>query len=437
MTAQLQKLSWEDVRDKVKNVNEPLFNEIEKISPDKSMPFYIAKYRFGDQIIINGTLQIPNDKGTVVPITDSSLSKTVKNDLNYTMNMPLGIVLEKSIELHGLVNSRIIPWRILKPGRLFSLWGSFQPSGTSSHAASMWQMTAGARSMFMLSKIEEKRGYQKLQKALGIDIAIPREPYDQWHLFKEIVHAPSTHCEWQTELLFFSREFREKLDTESFNSLTNHLFRTAWLDTTLVRDQIIFDSMYNSAIMSCNIKSNPYLINTTKHIYELARNSFPGLAFATDDSAGPINLIQDVFVDIYGHLKSSPSMMVPAYLNDADRIYYSLNIPTLLSFSAETKPINNQLYDLSWIKVLQDKINAYFKKDEFNLSGTPIANLANSVGYQYFHPNPGKHNDIVMAKNLQHQHAILCDEEKKFNLPFSANSKFMHGVIEIGNLGNQ
>tara|TARA_R110000868_G_scaffold291709_1_gene552249 strand:- start:15408 stop:16712 length:1305 start_codon:yes stop_codon:yes gene_type:complete len=431
MTAELTKTTWKEVRKKVKQVNQPLFDEIEDLAPDDSIPFYLGKYGFGDHIMLDGSLGVPDDKGNIISLRSSGVDKTLVDDLDYAPNLPIGLVTKNTAELYYMSGEQIVPWIFMYPGRIFSLWGGLQPPGTSAHAGKIWQVTAGARSIFMLPKIEEKRGYVKLEKEFGIGLPVPKKIFDQWHLYRDILQSPGMNSDWHTEIVLFSRSFREKLDTKKYLSLKNYLFETAWLDTSFLRDQVVFETVFSSALYECNLKPHQYLVDTAKHIYKIAQGAYVGFSFADSNLSAPIDELQSVFNNVYGHLKSAPTFMQPSYINTNQSIYYSLNIPTLLLFSLYTKYVNNRLNDLNWIKTINTKINQLLTEDKYGLGNSPIGKTAQTVDFEYIHYNPGEYNNILQAKSLAKQHAVLSEQVKSFNKPFCDTSKFWQGAIQL------
>ncbi len=75
----ISRLYWVDVRDDVRRVNKAFFDIIEQISPDRSLPIYKLRYRYGEKIVDRGTFQFPSNSIRHVSV----FSKQELEDFNY------------------------------------------------------------------------------------------------------------------------------------------------------------------------------------------------------------------------------------------------------------------------------------------------------------------------------------------------------------------
>ncbi len=174
----MQVLTWQDVREDVLKVNPGLVEYVDEINPSKSFRIYKVRYPFGSYILKTGMLQLVNDKGKVVNALDDSISKQIQSDLIYTPNMPIGVVLNRTIELYWKLDNNIITYNLMRPGRIFSLYASLLKPGESAHDGMMWNITAGVRSLMLLPKISDASGFKRLKKEFNLTAPRPTGLHD-------------------------------------------------------------------------------------------------------------------------------------------------------------------------------------------------------------------------------------------------------------------
>lgn len=120
-TNSLQELTWAEVRDEVVKVNPELADLIDKISPGKKHKFIKASYSYGNYILKDGIVYLPNEKGQVFPYTASCFNQRLKDLLTYSA-IPLLLTLKKANEVFIDTGSRIIPLNLYNPGTLLGLF---------------------------------------------------------------------------------------------------------------------------------------------------------------------------------------------------------------------------------------------------------------------------------------------------------------------------
>ena len=95
----LQVTYWEDVRDRVAELNPELAKIVDGISPDKRYPLVKMKYYFGQHILDQGHFKVPIDK-ELKTLDQSGLSSALRHlkrntlisyaVLNFSRNRSLG-----------------------------------------------------------------------------------------------------------------------------------------------------------------------------------------------------------------------------------------------------------------------------------------------------------------------------------------------------------
>ncbi len=98
-----EKLTWKQVRADVAKVNPAFAKIIDELSP--SDKYWVAKvrYPYGSLVMKKALLMLPNAKGDIVPITDSSIDKNIREGLDYNLNSnPVSLVLKNTFEIFYL-----------------------------------------------------------------------------------------------------------------------------------------------------------------------------------------------------------------------------------------------------------------------------------------------------------------------------------------------
>jgi hypothetical protein len=215
MTPKLQVLHWETARNLVAKVNSSLAKLIDDICPNKKYKLYKVNYTFGDEILKNGSLNLPDEQGVLHPLSSNKFDKPLQTNLSYNMGAnPVCLVLKNSVELFITIEKRIVPFALIYPGKVFGLWRLLDSMPSYCPLIYFWGITAGARSLFMLPKISDTLSHNRIKKQLQICSNLPKHLQDHYLTFKEIANHSgfNTNKPWTAELLFFSKEWFQHLD---------------------------------------------------------------------------------------------------------------------------------------------------------------------------------------------------------------------------------
>jgi hypothetical protein len=347
--------------------------------------------------------------------------------------MPLGAVIKNSIELYINVLGRIIPWVFIQEGHLFGLWVSLQPSETTNHVGRFSNIISGSRSLLLLPKISDATSLKRLKKTFSLRCRSPENLTDQWPLLQELVQHPEFPERWDSEVFYFSRKWLEPSNDIAWKLFKSHLLETAWTGAGHLRDQIIFDIDFSCALEERNLKPNPYLTDTAKHLYALAQKNFPGYQVAINNQALPLEALQKIFIDIYG-IKYLPTVVVPQYLSSDPMcpIYYSLEVPTLMSFSPRSRKTANKLEDLREVKHIMQRTVEYLLEDKLKLDETPLYNVVKNVEFSYVHSDKDIYNETEKSSGLLKQDKNLAFDQSKYpDKEFCDTSPFLRGCVKI------
>jgi len=435
----LVKVYWQDIRKRVAKVEPKFAKIVDALSPDKTFPLYLAYYPYGALTgdTISPLISLPD--GGFYRLTDPNAPKDVVKHLGYGMHdSPLGMILDKSFEFYiDLKNDGItIPRKIYKPGDFFSFLRNLNGRNTISAASNnIHSLISGARSVFMLPNIECSTHHANLQKDFNIKSAAPKSLYQHWDIFRELCEANDT-LDWKACLIFFSEKWLHKLNTDSsWAPLKLYLYDKAWayfkFDIVRSHDDYIFSMLQKDS----NLKPNPYMADTARHLFNITVGNAPGYAPATDASCIPLDYLQKVYIESYGLKKYIPIILQPQNfdLESIHPIYYSFHYPSTGMFSPKARKISSILYDMRELSyILRKYIKGLSERREY--SDTLLSYLASRVQFDYFH------NEVDKHRIIRSSHDILDIDDRFNNLnlkeilsqaQFAGDARFLRGCISI------
>ncbi len=415
-------VTWQDVAKQVRAVNSGLADAIDDIDPPSSWKIVKVRYAFGDELLRKGELFVPHN-GQLISINDSEFPAELLNLLNYT-SMPIGLTTHSTMELFSSYEDGVGPFSFMYPGKIFALWMALD---TPFHVK-IWNMAAGCRSIFLLPKITDTMGFKRLNREFSTSLPIPNSLWDHWYLLKDI--AKYDTYPWFLEALYFGKIWFDQGPKQ--NQLRHFLLETGWKGTSFLRSDIFFNIIYSHAQEEKNIKIDPYLSDTIKHLYYLGCGSYQGLVLANSDLAGPINFLQTVFNNIY-NLGYTPTIMHSNYLTPTSKknLFYSLQFPTLLEFAPKSQAKATNLDALYYIQHSMGRLKNYILNEKANLSELELYRWANNINYSFYHSHPSEDDTVRPVTELVTEEPILQEEQKKFNKPFCETNSFMRGLIKL------
>lgn len=433
---QCQAVSWDQVRSSVQAVDAPLAKVIDDLDPSlQKLPFYRVSYSFGQEIVLNGTLGFPS-KNSRSLMRYPNWPTALNEELGPLLAAhPVMLVLNNSIEIYMTLEDRIISYGLLGPGTLFGLWRALDPPITY-HPASLWSMTSGARTLFMLPKITEKASYNRLRKVFHLDPYSPKRNIDHWNMFRSIASHPEFEENWSTDILFFSQHWFNHLQDPAWAGFHRYLLQHAWNTTRYWRNKFIWDLTFSRIQMRRNLKPSPYIADTVKHLIGVGVGDLPGFSPALDNSSGPISRLQQVYLEVYQLRNYVPTMMQPYFykMNEdpARPVYYSLQLPAAIELSPKTSKRASTISDLYEVKSLLDKYYYELAVGELNVEKTPLNELSKLVRYDYFHADVGDYTEIHPAATLaEDDPSFLTLQNTCRNVEFSANCNFVRGCVRV------
>jgi hypothetical protein len=430
--ASFEELTWTEVREEFYRKNPELGKIIDDLSPSKEYTLFKAKYPYGSEILKAGELNLPINRG-LVSIRSNQLNSKIHEKLAYNLNSnPVSMILKNSAEIFMVLENNTIPlYGLVKPGKVFGTWRVLNPH-TSHNPAFIWDMTAGARSVFMMPKISEQMRHNRLRREFDMAVETPKSLLDHWEIFRALANSERFGEAWETEILFFSKIWFDKLDDEKWLKFKCYLLESAWSGSEFLRNQFIWNVAFSLIQKYRNIKPNPYIADTVKHLLGMGIGSLPGFSPSIDDSAAPVKRLQEIYVNIY-QLAYAPVIMEPhnLSLNVSRPIYYSLAYPTTMEFSPKSRLDSSKISDVYEIKSLLAKYIAELSENDLNLAHTPISDLAKMVQYDFFHTDNEQYPSIKSSKLIPKEDSYFQKIPYGSDKEFPENSSFIKGCIRI------
>ncbi|WP_395476424.1 hypothetical protein [Rickettsia endosymbiont of Pantilius tunicatus] len=427
----LEKLTWADVREELYKVNPELTKKCDHINKFNKYPVYKLKYAYGLSIIHEGEFYLPTLDSKTISINDTRVPESLKQSLAYS-SLPLACIINNSCEVFVQEEQRIIPLNFLETGELFGLFELMcSLTQTSIVHKTIWNVSAGARSVFMLPSVSNVISYRRIYKKFNINDCVPKEFNDQhWSIFCNINNSNKQNT-WETTILVFSKEWFEHQNNIAYIELYKYLVNKCWEQLQLLKEFSGYSKLwllFTRAINKRNIKPRTYIIDTVKHLISITQGL--GVAFvpSIDDTALPKNLIQQVYIKDYNLKNYIPNIMQPAKFIKGGKLYYSLSVPTISNSSSHCNNppsiIEDQRNIKSLLNILMEVI--YDRKNRLN------ADLEN-IQFEYFHSQNDEFQQIVSSSIIPETDPrfLKCNNDYTDNRVFCASSSFFKGCIRI------
>jgi hypothetical protein len=429
-TLDFQEVFWEDVRDEVYKLNPELAKICDQISPGKEHSLLKIRYPYGATIVDKGEFHLPSQEGSLLSLKDERVPEFIKKKLN-CCSIPLSLILHNDAEVFVEAHNRIISLNFLKAGDLFGVFESVNYL-TDTPSGSTWSVSAGGRSVFMIPRITDKIGHNRIRKEFGIRTNDP--PSDlpgQWEVFKGIYESSGGVNSWCNTILVFTDSWFSNNNVSEWLNFQKYLFTLCWSQQQLFRDAAEFSllwSLFGDEISNRSLKPRPYLVDTLKHLVSIANGA--GVAFkpALTETALPVSLIQDAYVNCYNLKAYIPTLMQPCKLTGEDKqVYYSLTLPTVLESTPYVRNAPSIIEDERDIKRLMDTLMRTIK------GNGSIINPIKHVKYDFFHSDIDQYGEILSSRKIaEDDNAFTFFGAERFTERiFCGTSPFFRGCIRI------
>ncbi len=438
----LVKTQWKDIRQRVKQVEPTFAKLVDALDPDHTFPLYLAYLPYGTLKGDTVSTILPKVDGGSFRLTPEEAPADILKHLGYGMaSAPFGMVLEKQLEyfVSPRGSDKAIPWLIYKPGCFFPISRVlsrndarlYEPNGVLAAAA-------GSRSAFVLPNIGCATNHVYLQREFNVQLPAPKNTQQHWYLFKELLNHSSIKCDWRTCLIYFSEKWVNKIHNDpAWLPVKAYLYEKAWSSTKYERSKIFFDFAFSTIQQNRNLKPNPYLTDTVRHLFAIALGDALGFTPAVNDDALPIATLQKIFTHSYRLTKYIPTIMQPSqfdFASDQDPIYYSLQIPTMLSFSPKSREVSSTLFEMRELQHIMYIFQEALADSRGLCNDTILYKVANHVKFSYYHNKQDKHSCIDLSTEMLEKDERLefvTKGNKAPNAKFCADGKFMRGCVSI------
>lgn len=431
-----EELTWNTARPLVqKSCGAELTHIIDQINPSKKYKLIRVKFPFGAKIVENGQMNFPIKPGCFIPLTNPQLPENIRANLGYS-NVPLGILVKNNLEIYRELDDRIFSVAIANPGIDMGIWEHFGSS-------TPYSIVSGARSIYMVPRISVASLHKKLKKKFNISSPIPKRSLDDWSVFKDLVNNQITNIPWYSELLLLTKEWVAPLNEKKISYpwlvFKKLLLEKGWIHSSIGRKKVIFDILWQVISQNLNYKgqkTNPYIIDTMKHLLFIIMGALPASApFDGNEAIGPLNQIQEIYTNEYGLSNYAPTIMVPSIfsLDNKLPVYYSMQNPTLLESTPKSKLVTSNMDDL---REIRDLIN-YFIQEGLNttlkIDNRPLIDVLQKVCFEFFHGDRFAYGQVI------HPTSDLVKMDKRFlyspcqnsGQELAINGAFIRGCIRI------
>lgn len=435
----LEKVWWKDVRQEVHTLNPAFAQIIDDLDPGKDHWFARVSYPYGSMVMQRALLNLPNKHGDLVPITDPSVDSEMREALSYNLNSnPVSFVLKNSFEIYLPLKDRTIsltgliqPGAVFGAGRILNLQQSEQP-------VFIWDMSAGARSVFMLPKITEAKKHLRLKKAYDLNVGVPRSLMDHWEIFRQLSNHPSFQEPWEAEILYFPLQWFTHLDDPKWRPFYYHFHNAAWGGGERWRNKFIWDLIFSLILEGYETRPNADIMDTVKYLLFMRTgvSSFSGLAPVRNELPGPFKEIQRIYMEDYDIRNYPPIIMQPEIFRaddpNAAPVYYSLQFPNALEFKPSSRIRASTISDLHEIRSLMIRCEQDLLSDKFNLTGTSLQRVFQRTQYDYFHNGVDLHTGMRNSAEMPSEDPMLITTlDGNVHKSFPDSSSFVKGCIRL------
>ena len=431
----IEVLEWSQVRQRV---NPKLAKIIDEFHPSKQHSFVKIRYPYGVDIKRKGKFLLPTENYTLKPFNEYP-TPSIKKLLNYNA-APIAVILDKYIEVYiQSPDGRTVPYKIFGPGVTFGVWEIMEMPKIILRQGWSWSISAGAKTIFLLPKISDTAGHNRLKQKYGIKSYLPDSIFGHHEIFTELAQANREEHPWFVELLVFSAKWFEPQEKNiGWVKLQLYWAQEAWHQMLHWSNKVYFDLSWETFLLELNqrkIKMDTYLLDTLKHLISIAFGIIPGFKIAGDESAAPTKLIEQCYINDYGLKIYAPVIMQPAFLqinHRDDAVYYSLQIPTL---PQKLPIIKNFTSTMRLIRELKNLLEIFLEtanKWPEPLAKTGRYDFLKHITFDYFHSDFDKLKSIMPIDAMLKADPTLRKHEKLYpDRLFPENGSFLKGCIKV------
>lgn len=319
-------------------------------------PAFLVRLPYGREIVQGGQLQSPCQPASRC----SSCSQLIKSAQNASLTIPLSLVLKQAVEVFlpiesaGLEHAPSRPMRLLSPGEFFGVFETLDAQTGSPPTTPPWGVTAGARSVTVLTSEMSEKMKKTLSRELH-DSALRGQSSalmhamrrDGWELVRHLVRgSPTTGSpEWIAELLIFTGATARALQSHpaGARALLN-VAMIGWVQSRDLRGGLIQEERLaqNQHLNRAGISSADRLAlgGVLRQVVAIARGDLPGYSPVTSESIVPIHLLRTRLSALAGPSKGGRAaiLMGPHTLRrGGDVVFVSMSFNCLPAQTRDVK----------------------------------------------------------------------------------------------------
>lgn len=434
----IHKHTWSEIRETLLDLTPEWVAIIDVLSVGSEFSLFEVSYPYGAEILRDGECFIPNVTGELLSLNDPRTDPSINAALNYNQGtLPFGIVLDNSVEISKVVDQRLISLSgLITAGQCLGVESTLM--STICSPARLWRMTAGARSLFMLPKISDHKGHQRLQQTLDVECEPPRNLFDHWDVFKKI--AAHRHAKpWRTRILFFSQAWFSRRNDPVWQEFYNHLLMSHFESSAYWRNQFVSDLFFSMVQHDKKIKPNAFVVDTAKQLLGITVGALPGFSPAIDNIAAPIDLIQRAYTDVYRLKHYKPIIMQPQFFDvrstQTRSVYYSLSFPTAMEFFPKPRQrvslITEMIHLHSFFtKHCVPRLLALHSEFEDSLWHACVQ----KTQYDFFHEDASAYSHLRPIRTLFAEDLAFKQGVANKARAYPQNARFLNGCIRVSSL---
>ncbi|MDF2939676.1 MAG: hypothetical protein K0R66_318 [Gammaproteobacteria bacterium] len=441
----LEKLYWRDVKADFFKLNQELASIIDKLNPPDDCFFYKAVYPYGDLILQKGVFQLPSFNGRKHRLADPEVPDEIKKEIGYNQgNYPALLVLDHPIELFITINNISIPYFLLRPGDIMGLGYVMKdaPSNElqlSNHGNSVWSMSSGARSTFLLPKICYSSSHKRLEKKLNVVMKKPLEIFDHWEVFRVI--SSKLGSDWNSTVLFFSKNWFKYAHTPEWVTFKLYMYQTYTHKLRNYWNNLMSINIGLTQIhLEENLKPTLRIIDILRNIFAVANGDSLGFQPAIDDSLLPASIIQDAYINLYKLPDYYPTIMQPAYYSALDKkpVYTSVNMMSIDNLYDVLK-VHSDAQLMEEVRYTYQKYAEVLRSDKASVDSdaTYLSEVAKNRNVEFFHYLRYKDNpryseiDLIDVKEIPRLDPRFITDKYPNNQELAHAGTFIKACIKI------
>lgn len=351
----MSELSWDNVKDDIARSNMPFFEILKTIDGIQNMFFTVLEYPYGQIIADEEFFYLPNSGGKIPSV-------------------PFSMVLNKNLEMFIEFRGKSSTYKVYKEGDFLGV-SSLYSSTNNHHPSDILQISSGARNAFLLCPIADVKPHSGLEKYFKMKFHKPDELGSHFLTFRSLCEA--AHSSWRSKLLIFPSEIVRLIRESKLPILSSLIMNFDYNQTGYYSNTPLYNYLMTYIKANDNeISQNVYINDVINQLISIGVGQVPGYGLAVTDDLLPLDIISDIYRDIYKS-RYTPFIMVPTHFNKETNnpVFYSI-LKEEMAFrpsSFSNKPQRCELIYNTYNQYAdQIKLLGHFKETPFYESATEL-----------------------------------------------------------------